>query len=220
MSIIKELLQEYLQMENKTIGNIEILANKYGITPKEVIAFLNQYNIKAPKLFSRFEAIDMNGIEELKQNYIIKQTSKEMGLDNDISVAVSVQQWFSDLGFNDKENLKKERVKIICYYYKTLGIDLFEEFCTFIENKIKNDRALTLENDLNGNFNTSGKSIKTQIDDWMLKTTRDIVFEGEDRRKEKIEEGFKIINSSFKREHKRKMKEASKIIDDVLGSVE
>lgn len=218
----EKIVQEYLEMENKTIENVELLANKHNITTKELISFFRQYNIETPKMFNRMEAMDWNENED--------NISNEVDLDNDISVAVSIQKYFHDLGFDKKKG--SERVKVLCHYIKTrYGIEPFSLFRIILENLIKDNGVFTLEKVLEAikhrdsnisETTTDNKrnSIMNQIYSKMLNMTRDIMFESENERKERIIEGFRIINNTFEKEHRRKVKEGFKVINNVLGSVE
>lgn len=220
MSISENIIDEYLELENKTIRNIEFLANKHNITTKELIAFLKQYNIETPIINSRFNAIDWGESESNAEH-----VSNEVDLDNDISVPVSIQKYFHDLGFDKYKGA--ERVKALCHYLQTrYGIEPFSLFTVILENLIKNKGVFTLEKVLEAIENRDSNitdnnidSIMNQIDNKMLGMARNIMLAPEIERKEKIEEGFKVINSSFEREHRRKMKEGFKIINDAIGSV-
>ena len=188
MSSSEKIIQEYLDLENKTISTIEPLANKYGITTKEFIAFLKQYNIETPRILSRIDAIDWN-------DNTIKEISNEIDLESDISVAVSVQKQFSDFGFNKKKGSK--RIKGLCQLAETIGIDVFGDFVSNLVKKIKNHLALSLENDLedikSGNFSISEKNTESELASIyssiyleMGKMTKEILTEPEEV-KEKVE---------------------------------
>lgn len=222
MSSSENIVQEYLKLENKSIENIEILANKHDLTTKELISFLRQYNIETPIILSRIDAIDWNESESNAEH-----VSNEVDLDNNMSVAVSIQKYFYDLGFDKKKG--SEGLKILCHYVKTqYGIEPFSLFRIILENLIKNKGIFTLEKvleaiknrDLNSSetiIDTKREYILKQINTKMLEMTRNIMLAPEIERKKKIMEGFKIIKDAFDKEYREKIMRGSMVLKKVLG---
>ena len=218
----ENIVQEYLELENKTIRNIELLANKHDLTIKELISFLRQYNIETPRMISRLDAMDWNEGKNDAEHF-----SNEVDLDNDVFVAVSIEKQFSELGFDKKKG--SEKIKALCIYLQTrYGIEPFSLFTIILENLIKDKGVFTLEKVLeaikNRDLNTSETIMYTkkdyilkQINTKMLNMTRDIMLAPEIEREKKILEGFKIIKDAFDKEYREKIMRGSMILKKVLG---
>ncbi|MBA7539968.1 hypothetical protein ES705_32257 [subsurface metagenome] len=142
---VEELVQAFEHSDKKAI-DIRNLSNKFNITEREVIDVLNQFNIKAPKIVSRSEVIDID--KNLYGDNKINEIENKIELDDsDISPTISIIRKFEDMGFAKKEGV--ERAIQLSYYIETkLGLDCFKIYCSMLEFLIKNSGVEKLEQDL------------------------------------------------------------------------
>lgn len=199
---VKELIREYQQTEKKDIA-IKNLASKYGISERRVIEILENYNIDAPSILNRAEILDFDTH--------INKALDDIELEKDVFPAVSVVRQLSDMGWDDKKGI--ERVKALCFYVKTkLGVEPFDIFVRMLESIIENNGVETLENDLNSI--KRGKiviGIEQRVHESLLEMAKEMV--------DDLREPENVPEPESENEYRERIREAFKMINNVLGSV-
>lgn len=171
---VEELVQAF-EMSNKKANDIRELANRFNIPEREVIDTLNRFNIKAPKIVSRGEVIEIDDNEARKK----MKNGIELN-DDDISPAVSIIRKFEDMGWTKREGI--ERTIQLSYYIETkLGLDCFKIYTQMLEYIIKNSGVKKLEQDIdsiqNGNRLNINEKPEVKITNMLLKATDNLLSE-------------------------------------------
>ncbi len=200
---LRTIVGYYLEAKDKGKAIVKI-AKDFNIDIKEVIELLNRFNIATPRIVSRAEVVDFNK-SETKNN-----SKKKIKFDDRrISEEITVEKWFSEMGFNQKEGI--EQIKVLIQYLQTQkGVNVFELFLKLLRKLIKSDAIDSLEDFRLEKFNVGG--VQARIDNVMLEMTEKILSQpnpeqelAETKKKlveksmDLVKEGFKVIHEALHR---------------------
>ena len=206
-----DIVRKYEGSKDKA-SSIKSLAIQYHVSEKEIVDLLNNYNIETPRIMNRPDAIDLE-----KQ---VKKLSEKVEFEKDLHDAVSINRFFSEMGWDNENDVDK--AKQMCSYVRTkFGVKPFDVFVRVLESIIENKGIETIEQNINGKLNIG---VENRIMDTILNLTENIVNEineeydpdksliskgfnaykklkkmKEDERNQLLVQGFEIIDKSVKR---------------------
>ncbi len=190
---LRAVVSYYLEAKDKGKA-IEKIAKDFNISIKEVIELLNRFNISTPSIINRADVV------EFEEPIAEKTKKKKIEFGKKLSEEITVEKWFYEMGFNQKEGV--EQIKVLCHYLETNGVNVYELFLKFLRKLIKNDAMNGLDDFKLGKFNVGG--VQARIDNILLEMTEKILAQPNpeqdlaETKKKLVEKSMDLVKECFR----------------------